>query len=162
MLSELKDTLKYRNTIKPEEGPGHHHLNAFVGSWRVDGKNSPTASTDSGAIVSGEETYEWFEGDYFLINHWDRQIGNSRFTGMGWIGYDGSTGKYLSYSISNSGFLRIYECEVDDGEIKFNGENERALIKLSADGNTMSVLWEHTLDQKKWNLLCQMTGHRLN
>ncbi len=151
MLTELKEALKNRNTAKPEEGPGHHHLNAFVGTWRVEGLN-----------ITGEETYEWFEGEYFLINHFDRMVGNKRFTGMGWIGYDSSTGKYLSYSISNSGFLRIYGLEVQDGEIKCDGENERASIKLSADGNTMSILWEISEDGARWQVSCELQGHRLN
>jgi len=162
MLTVLKETLKHRNTQKPEEGPGHHHLNAFVGHWRMEGFNFPRESGGQPERVVGEETYEWFDGEYFLINHFDRSQESGRFTGMGWIGYDACTGKYLSYSITNSGLLRIYELEVFDGEIKFNGELERALFYLSPDGNTMEVQWDYTEDGKIWSRLCELKGHRLN
>lgn len=162
MLTTLQKTIKRINTDVPEKGPGHRFLEAFAGHWAIEGNNGPVAPSAKGEAVSGYEVYEWLEGGYFLINRFDRKMGGERFTGMGWIGYDPVSRGYLSYSISNLGFLRVYEVEISDGEIKINAESERASIKVGSDTNTMSIHWEYLPEGKLWHTLCDLQGRRID
>lgn len=162
MQTELLNNLTLLNTVTPSKGPAHKLLQPFAGHWKVHGFNGATAPGAPEQVVIGDEIYEWLDSEYFLINRFDRQQGTERFTGIGWIGYDQKSGGYLSYSIANTGHVRIYEVEITPRRLRFEGERERAVIELNAGGNTMSVLWEHTSDGKNWWKLCELQGHRLN
>lgn len=160
-LDSLRDVFP-RNTTTPSKGPAHKHLQPFAGHWKVHGFNGATAPGAADQPVIGDEIYEWLEGEYFLLHRFDRQQGIERFTGIGWIGFDQASGGYLSYSVANTGHLRIYEVEISPRKLRFDGEHERAVIELNASANTMSVLWEHTSDGVNWWKLCELHGHRLN
>ncbi len=83
--------------------------------------------------------------------------------GQGWVAYDATTESYLSYSISNLGFMRIYRMEIEDGLIRFIGDTERGLLKLDKVGNIMTVQWESRADtQSEWRSLCDLKGRRLD
>lgn len=159
---ELQEKIGPRNTTTPTKGPAHHQLRAFVGHWKVHGFNESDGAGTAERAVIGDEIYEWLEGEYFLLNRFDRQQGIERFTGLGWIGFDAASDGYLSYSIANTGHLRVYEVEVSPRRLRLFGEHERATIALNVAGNTMSVLWERSPDGKNWSKLCELHGHRLN
>ncbi len=164
MHTELKLTMKSRNTIAPSKGPSQQHLISFAGHWKVEGENLGGPHRPS-QKVTGEEIYEWMEGDFFLTNRWERNSDDGSFKGLGWIGYDKATSAYLSYSISNLGFLRIYEVEVSESQIKFLGEHERGIVKLNNEENTLSIFWEklseNSIDSEVWEPLCSLSGRRM-
>ncbi len=153
---EALDFIRERNTLAPLKGPQHRQLKAFIGHWRIEGESGFGSSR---VPVMGEEVYEWLEGGFFLVNRFDRHIGATHFTGMGWISYDASTRTYLSYSISNSGFLRIYEVEISDHQMILSGETERATIKLSPDRETLYIYWDECHDGANWHSLCNLRGY---
>ena len=102
MQQELVRTFAKWNTKAPTNGPAHKHLEPFAGEWKVEGHNATGAPGVDGRWVSGTESYEWLDGEFFLVNRFDRGKGAGHFKGVGWIGYDAVNGAYLSYSISNS------------------------------------------------------------
>lgn len=161
MHTELKLTMKSRNTTSPDKGPSYTHLIAFAGHWKITGTKGPKNSSYQADTVSGEEVFEWLDGDYFLINRFDRKTAGSRFTGIGWIGYDKVSSGYLFYSISNLGYFRIYEVEVNETKIKINGETERGVLELNNEENILSIYWEQSKDGQNWDLLYDLTGHRI-
>ena len=160
---ELFKIFAQQNTVSPEKGPCHRFLSEFVGRWKVAGENAPQNPEGHDEHVVGEETYEWFEGEYFLVNRFSRKTATTATNGLGWIAYDATTESYLSYSISNLGFMRIYRMEIEDGLIRFIGDTERGLLKLDKVGNTMTVQWESRADtQSEWRSLCDLKGRRLD
>lgn len=170
MHTELKLTMKSRNTVSPSKGPSHHHLIPFAGHWKTDGKsarknaskNELSNEVSKDEDVSGEEILEWMEGDFFLINRWYRKTISSTLKGLGWIGFDKATGAYLSYSVANTGYLRIYEVEVYESKIKFQAEHERGILLLNSEQNTLSIFWEQSTDGMNWTMLCNLMGHRIS
>jgi hypothetical protein len=162
MQTELQKIIAQRNTITPQKGPAHDFLKEFIGRWRVEGRNSPVVSGGAGEAVRGDEIFEWFEGEFFLINRFDRVTDSGHFSGLGWIGFDVASNSYLSYSVTNSGFLRIYQVEISQGQIRYEGKHERGIVKLSHDGGTMLIQWDQSGDGKQWKSLCDLEGHRLN
>lgn len=160
MQQEMNVAYNKPRTVFPEKGPAHFHMNAITGRWRVQGYNSPSAPDSEGEFVSGEESYEWLDGHYFLVHRFERHIGSNRISGMGWIGYDPGSGSYYCHSISNNGQFRVYEVLMSEGVLRFDSENERGVVNISHDGNIMSIHWEHSTDGKHWQPLYDLEGHR--
>lgn len=162
MQQELVRTVAKWNTKSPSKGPSHKYLQPFAGRWRVEGHNAAGAPDAAKEAVRGIESYEWLEGEFFLLNRFDRTSATHHFMGMGWIGYDATNGAYLSYSISNLGYLRIYQVQITPGEICYLGTHERGVIRLSSDGNTITIKWEQVNAAGRWLPLCDLAGHRIN
>jgi hypothetical protein len=162
MQTELTELIKNHSTSTPEKGAEHLFLTSFTGEWKIEGESSLHPEGEPDQPVVGHEIFEWLEGEYFLLHRFERRTTHQRFTGLGWIGYDQTGRSYLSYSISNQGFLKIYQADIRDGEIQLTGEKERALFKLEGGHNSMSVLWETSPDDgKTWRMLFNLRGHRV-
>jgi hypothetical protein len=146
----------------PEVLPAHRKLDAFVGTWRVTGENKAGAGKAANTKVTGEETYEWMPGGFFLVNHWDRRFENGQHTGTGYLGYDAQVDQYSVHAFDNLGFMRAYEA-VPRGKNRwtYSGKKERADISFSNDGNTMTIHWEVTPDGAEWIPLCDLTGSKV-
>lgn len=50
--------------------PALQSLMGLVGSWKIEGKNSPAAPEEPETPVHGEDTYEWLPGNFYLVNRW--------------------------------------------------------------------------------------------
>ncbi len=149
--------IRERNTLAPVKGPQHRQLKSFVGQWTIEGENGVG---EAKTPVHGEETYEWLDGGFFLLHKFNRHIGARNSTGLGWISYDSKTKTYFSCTISNSGFLRIYEVEISDHQMIISGETERATIKLSPDCEVLHIYWDECRDGTNWHSLYNMKGFR--
>lgn len=160
MQHALSETLNAHNTLKPSRGPSHFHLDAFTGRWKSEGTNFSADGKSENFF--GEDCYEWLTGEFFLVNRFDRPAPSGAFSGMGWIGYDPVSGGYLSYSISNLGYLRIYEVEIIEGEMRFTGDHERAVLQLSPDRHELRGHWEQSQDGHTWKPLCDFNARRAN
>ena len=145
---------------EPDHGPSRQQLDAFVGRWIVEGTNGTGAPASTGAEMQGTESYEWLEGEFYLINRWDRHFGQNRHTGISFIGYDSSLGEYFSQSFDNLGFAARYKVYVAEGALRFQGPEERAVLKLNADRSQIDILWEQSKDGLDWAELCHLIGHR--
>ena len=159
MQQELVRTIAKWNTKAPTKGHAHKYLQPFAGEWKVEGKNFSNGESSN---VTGVESYEWLTGGYFLVNRFERDQGDDKFSGIGWIGFDAANGAYLSYSISNIGYFRIYQVQITPNEICYLGTSERGVVRLAEGGNTMTIRWEQMNGAGKWQPLCELTGHRIN
>jgi hypothetical protein len=134
----------------------HRRLESFVGTWTVAGENKNTAPNAPNTSVTGEESYTWLPGRFFLLGHWDRRFGNDRHVGISIIRYDQTTRQYSSYNVDNFGYARTYRVTERDGVWSFTGDWERATWVLGADGRTMTIDWEATEDGETWVPLCHL------
>jgi hypothetical protein len=134
----------------------HRRLEPFIGTWTVAGENKAAAPNAPNTPVTGEESYVWLPGRFFLLGHWDHRFGNDRHTGINIIRYDQTSGQYSSYNVDNFGFARTYRVAQRDGVWSFTGDWERAAWSLGADGRTMTVDWEATEDGETWVPLCHL------
>jgi len=64
----------------PTPNPGLRPLDKLVGTWKVSGE------------ARGQLTYEWMDGDFFLIAHGDTEQGGQRTKHTEIIGYDHEAG----------------------------------------------------------------------
>lgn len=160
METDLKEFISKRNSLQPEKGPENEYLKAFVGHWKIDGRNGAEAPEAPGAKILGDETYEWMAGEYYLIGKIKRTLDGENFEGLGWIGYDSFSDGYLNFLIVSTGQSRIYEVEVSEEKIVFSGRSERAQMRI--DNGVLTVNWEFTPDGKSWKTLCDYTGTKIN
>ena len=134
----------------------HRQLEVFIGKWTVAGENVSAEPNEPNTPVSGEESYVWLPGRFFLLGHWDHQFGTDRHIGINIIRYDQTTGQYSSHNVDNFGFARTYRVARRDGVWSFTGEWERATWSLGPDGTTMTIDWEATEDGETWVPLCHL------
>ena len=144
---------------EPERGPAQAALNAFVGTWNVTGKNAEGAQTAAGALVTGEESYDWLPGEYFLIYRWQRRFEGNEHIGIGIIGFDMARQEYWAQFFDNLGYSRTYDVEIHGRELKYSGAWERARLLVHDDGDTMSISWERSVDGV-WLPLCDLEATR--
>ena len=144
----------------PEPTPviteAHRRLEPFVGTWKVVGHNAGAAPNAPNTPVTGEESYTWLPGRFFLLGHWNRRFGSDRHVGLSIIRYDSTTGQYSAYNVDNLGFARTYRVTERDGVWSFTGDWERATWSIGHDGDRMTIDWEITSDGETWEPLCHL------
>jgi Protein of unknown function (DUF1579) len=70
----------------------YQRLDIFVGKWHTEGLSYGAGQSyenphDSSVRWSGEESYQWLPGRFFLVHHFNGQIGDAPMNGMEIIGY---------------------------------------------------------------------------
>ena len=144
----------------PEPAPviteAHRRLEPFIGTWKVAGHESGAAPNAPTTPVTGEESYTWLPGRFFLLGHWDHRVGSDHHIGLNIIRYDATTGQYSSYNVDNLGFARTYRVTQREGVWSFTGDWERATWAFGHDGQTMTIDWEITSDGETWEPLCHL------
>jgi uncharacterized protein YndB with AHSA1/START domain len=121
--------------------PGLQQLNKLVGGWKV-----------SGPEIDGWITYEWMEGGFFLVQHFDLVHDGHPVKGLEIIGYERGFGAeepgqdLTSHSFDNLGNTFNYSYEVDDDTLTIWGGPKGSPAfyrgKWSEDGNTNAGRWE--------------------
>jgi hypothetical protein len=114
----------------------------LVGTWDV-----------SGTYLQGQNTFEWMEGGFFLVQHFDfeRQDGQ-RITGMEVIGHERPFGAEPGQDIRSRVYTNtgdtldyVYELEGDTLTIWAGERGSPAYYRgtLSGDGNTLTGAWHY-------------------
>jgi hypothetical protein len=144
-------------TSKPQIGPQHEHLEEFIGEWRLKQKDGLTKANVPQQIT-GVDTYQWMDGNYFLLFTFHRYFDRKLHKGIGVIGYNEATRKYFATFYDNLGYARDYDVELDFQVMRFHGQWERGTVALSRDHKVMDIHWEQTKDGANWSALCDIEG----
>ena len=126
---------------------------AVAGRWRVAGQNH-----EPEAPYAADERYEWLPGGFFLIYHFNAQVGDADHRGLGYLGYDADKRAYWARRIDNLGHVQGYEVTFNDRTWIFSGERERATMTFSEDGQTQTIRWDQSNDGLDWRPLCDLTS----
>jgi DMSO/TMAO reductase YedYZ heme-binding membrane subunit len=118
-------------------------LDRLVGTWEVSGGVQ-------GRVVQGRVTFEWMEGDFFLIQHVDLEQYGQRIKGIEIIGHERLFGAEPSEEIKSRFYDNmgntldyVYELEGDTLTIWGGEKGSPAYSKgtFSDDGDTLSSEW---------------------
>jgi hypothetical protein len=114
--------------------PALHTLDRLVGEWR-----------DRGGI-DGHARFEWMEGGFYLIQHFELTHGPRRIKGVEYIGYDDDTQTLRSHLMDNHGSNFTYTWEID-GDTLTIWFGDRASDNFyrgtfSDDGNSHRGRWQ--------------------
>jgi hypothetical protein len=131
-----------------KRSPDLEALNALVGTWTTAFTHVALPDT-----VRGQKTYEWLEGNHFLIerSHMEHpEVPDS----IGIIGADDSGEGLAQHYFDSRGVARIYKMSLRDGTWKAwrdePGFSQRFTGEFSDDGNTIKMLGELSKDGVKW------------
>ena len=118
-------------------------LNALVGTWTGEARHPAFP----GVTVPVRATFEWLEGEHFLIWRW--RMDHPDFPdSLSVIG----SGE-LHY-FDSRGVQRVYEVAVSGREWRMSrdapGFSQRFAGTLSDDGDTLSGLWRLSRDGETW------------
>jgi len=123
----------------PKPNPDLKTLDRLVGTWKV-----------SGPDIHGQVTFEWMEGGFFLIQHFDFVHGGHKVKGMEIIGHLQPFGEEPSkdiksriYDTMGNTFEYTYEDDDDTLTIWGGEKGSPAYYKgtWSDDGNTNAGAW---------------------
>lgn len=123
-----------------EPSPELKKLDRLVGTWQVSGPN-----------ISGQVTYSWMEGGFFLIQHVDLEQYGQKIKGIEIIGQDREFGaespsediKGRYYDNTGNTFSYTYEMQGNTLIIWGGDKGSPAYYKgeFSEDGNSNSGAW---------------------
>lgn len=137
-------------------------LNTFVGSWTTEA----THPAMPGVVVKGTASFEWLEGETFLISRarqedpkFPSSISVIGFNDEDRVGDDGTAhpdadSKLTMQYFDSRGVFRIYQCEVDSESIRFerlaDGLSQRFRGVFTDGGATIEGLWKMCEDGTTW------------
>ena len=109
-------------------------LQPLIGRWRIDGPD-----------VKGEVVYEWMEGGFFLIQHFDLVNHGNPYKGIEYSGWDDDTGTIRSRLMGTDGSRFTYTYELD-GNVYcywFGDKNSSTFSRgvISDDGRRIDGRW---------------------
>ena len=130
--------MSQNNSEMPQPSQHMQNLNRLVGTWAVSGG------------VEGRVTYEWMEGQFFLLQHVDFDHDGRRIKGMEVIGHEQPFGEAASediksrfYDTLGNTFDYVYEIEDDTLTIWGGEKGSPAFFRgtFSENGNSLSGSW---------------------
>jgi len=99
----------------PTPAPELKKLAFLVGDWTVEGTQTPGPGAPSGKW-SGTSHAEWMDGNFFLVEHYDMDLGAmGKGKELACYGYDSDRGVYTYRSFSSWG-------ETENAEGKLDGD----------------------------------------
>ncbi len=126
---------------QPKPNPDLKSLEKLVGTWKVSGG------------IQGTNTFEWTEGGFFLIQHFDFQRDGHPIKGIEIIGHEQNFGEEPSAEIKTrvysfiDGLTLDYVSEMDGDELTIwmekKGSSGYMKGKFSDDGNALNVEWTY-------------------
>jgi hypothetical protein len=122
-------------TMPKTPNPALKKLDRLVGTWKVSGPN-----------IDGEIRFEWMEGSFFLIQHFDFTYSKRKVRGVEYISFDEDTETLRSHMMDTVGsnFTYTWNIEGDTLTIWFGDKDSDNFYrgKFSDDGNVNSGRWQ--------------------
>lgn len=135
-------------------------LRVFIGHWGISGRNHRGAGPHDGTEISGDESYQWLPGGFFVQGSWNHDFGSGTHAGITVIGFDAASEKLTAHNFDNLGFARHYRLETDGLRWEISGPKERAVRVFSPDGDSFDEKWQVS-DSGNWVPLCELHGKRI-
>ena len=137
----------------------HASLRAFgalVGDWTTEATHPMVPST----VVHGDTTFEWLEGEKFLIVR--ARSDHPDFPDF--ISVIGDTDGMRMHYFDTRGVYRIYEVRAGEEVLEFSrdepGFSQRFTGTFEDGGKTISGLWKLSRDDETWDDDLQITYRR--
>lgn len=142
-----------------EETVPLHGLDVFVGRWRLT-----TSLAPADAQPEAETTFEWLEGERFLIQRW-RVDHPDAPDGIAIIGYDDASGTCRQHYFDSRGVARDYAMSLADGVWRLErlepGFSQRYIGTFDDSSTSISGAWELSSDGTEWEHDFDLTYTRI-
>lgn len=137
----MSDTDETGGFVPPTPDPALKRLDFLVGTWEVEGVTEEGPAGPAGT-VSTTETYEWLDGGFFLVHHWNgtMDIGGMAMadTGYEFFDCDEATGHYRARFFNNFGPYdnegSVYTGTFDNDDVLAITGPARRTFRVNDDG----------------------------
>ena len=144
------------------------HLNVFIGKWHMEGRQL-AGPAGPAASISALQTYEWMQGERFLIHRFDGHVGDSQASCIEIIGADTERQCYRAHTFYNNGQMNVWDMDERDGQWRLLGDwnasgksmKVRCTVTFADDGQTMNSKWEHSNDGAKWQTFWDVSARKV-
>jgi hypothetical protein len=134
-------------------------LGALVGRWRLT-----TSLAPADAQPAAETTFEWLEGERFLIQRWRVEHPDAP-DGIAIIGYDEEAGTLLQHYFDSRGIARVYQMGLAGGVWRLErlepGFSQRFAGTFDDSGTSIVGAWELSSDGTEWEHDFDLTYTRI-
>lgn len=121
-------------TLPKEPNSALRDFDRVIGTWRI-----------SGPEVEGTIRYEWMEGGFFAIQHFDLENLGERYRGIEYTGFDEATGTLRSRLMGTDGSRFMYTYAFDENHMYYwfgeKGADNYSVGTFSDDGNQITGRW---------------------
>jgi hypothetical protein len=138
-------------TSDMKQTPRSPELAAFdplVGKWTIEATHPMLPST----VVNGRMTYEWLEGERFLIQRSSNDHPDFPDS-ISVIGF--ASEELTAHYFDSRGVFRIYGIAMEGDTLRLwrdaPGFSQRLEAKLSHDGATLAGVWQLSRDDETWD-----------
>jgi hypothetical protein len=123
-------------------------LDPLVGGWGSEATHPMFPST----VVTGCMTYEWLEGERFLIQR--SSMDHPDFPdSVSVIGFAGD--ELTAHYFDSRGVFRVYRVAMEGDTLRMwrdaPGFSQRLEARLSSDGTTLAGAWQLSRDDETWD-----------
>jgi hypothetical protein len=131
-----------------ERKPELAAFDVLIGDWTIEA----THPMVPGTVVHGETTFEWLEGERFLIQRSSND--NPDFPdSISVIGF--ADEELTAHYFDSRGIFRIYRVAMEGETLRMwrdhPGFSQRLEAKLSEDGATLAGVWQLSRDDETWD-----------
>lgn len=145
--------------------PALKKLNVFVGKWNTVGRQIE-GTVGPSAEITAVDTYEWLEGEMFLIHRFEGKVGESDVACIEIAAYDTERNSYPVDTYYNNGISNKWDYRERDGVWMLTGDwqmkdrtmQARCINVFAADGNSFTGNWEMSEDGTNWEMFWDVTA----
>ena len=129
----------------------HHPFAAVLGRWHTTGTVLDDAGAPVGA-VDGTDEYELMAGHRWVVHRVDVRLGPDRAQALELIGdHDPQAGTWAVHAFDADGSHSLMRaCRRSDGSWLFAADDVRAVLRVHADGRSMSASWQRRVPPDRW------------
>jgi hypothetical protein len=129
----------------------HHPFAALLGRWHTTGTVLDGAGVPAGA-VDGTDEYELMAGRRWVVHRVDVRLGRDRAQALELIGdRDPRTGTWAVHAFDADGSYSLMRAtRQPDSSWLFAADDVRAVLRVHADGRSMSATWERRVPPDRW------------
>ncbi len=143
----------------PKPGPEHKKLDAFAGTWTLDGDMKAGAMGPGGKVTENEKC-EWMEGGFYLVCHTDFKTTMGKGSGVSVMGYSTDDKAYTYREFNSWGEFTDSKGSVDGdtwtwtNDEKMGGMTMKARFTMKVTSLTSyNFSFEMSQDGTKWTMV---------
>jgi hypothetical protein len=145
----------------PKPAPELKKLDAFVGTWSLDGAMKPGAMGPGGSM-SEKEKCEWQEGGFYLICHSDYSGTMGSGVGLAVMGYSNDDKAYTYHEFNSQGEFEDSKGVIDgdtwtwSNDMKMGGMTMKTRFVMKWTSKTSyNFMYDMSQDGTKWNTVME-------
>ena len=143
-------------------------MSVFLGKWHMEGRQL-AGPAGPAASINAIQTYEWMQGERFLVHRFDGHVDDAPASCIEIIGADPDRRCYRAHTFYNNGQMNVLDIDERGDHWRLLGDwsaggrsmKVRCTISFADDDRTMLSKWEHSSDGSQWQVFWDVSAHKI-